>query len=304
MLREFTKGFNRYAIKTNTDVIYSDEIRIPFRSKDDVRKFFSIPVKDRIYHLNLVRIAKDVAPSYCCLPHKKRYKLSDQDYLNQLYDRILSGELKVVQKSSLVKRKVDPTGWFDWDKFFADPRVQPNFHDLPEKVQIATMQAWQKENGVMKITEIFKPTDFSSSPSSSSTIGIGGTFTAGTGKAVSGTIMIVIDDHGNVGYLKSAGVGGMGGSSISGSFIIQVTNAKDIYKLNGLSIQTGGSVGQGGSIGIEYVTGEGYNGVNFTFGIADGLTVAELHSIAEYASVKEVSVDDIIAYVKKLKFVN
>jgi hypothetical protein len=51
-------------------------------------------------------------------------------------------------------------------------------------------------------------------------------------------------------------------------------------------------------MGIEYVIGEGYKGVNFTFGVADGLTVAELHSIAEYASVKGASVDDMIAYVK------
>jgi hypothetical protein len=280
MMREFTMGSNKYAVRRKTDVVYVDEIRIGFSSKESVRKFFSISGKNRNYNSNLVRIAKDVAPSYCCRPYKKRPKLSDQDYINQLYDRILSGELKVVQKSSFIKRRVDPIGWFDWDKFFADPRVQHNFHELSERVQIATIEAWRKEKNPMKITEIFKPTDFSGSSSSGGTVGVGGTFTAGTGKAVSGTIMIIFDDNGNVGYLKSAGGGGMGGSSISGSFIVQVTNAKDIYKLKGLSLQTGGSAGKGGSIGIEYVIGDGYKGVNFTFGVAGGLTVAELHSIA------------------------
>jgi hypothetical protein len=304
MLREFTIGSNRYAIKTNTDTICSDEIRIPFSSEESVRKFFSISTKERSYHLNLVRIAKDVAPSYCCRPHKKRSKLSDQDYINKLYDRIFSGELKVVQKSNFIKRRVDPIGWFDWDKFFADPRVQHNFHELSERVQLATIRAWQKEKKAMKITEVFKPTVFSGTSSSRGTIGIGGTFTAGTGKAVSGTVMIIFDECGNVGYLKSAGGGGMGGSSVSGSFIIQVTNAKDIYKLKGLSVQSGGSAGKGGAIGIEYVIGSGYQGVNFTFGVAGGLTVAELHSIAEYASVKGASVDDMITYVKQLKLLN
>jgi hypothetical protein len=304
MLREFNRGSNRYAIKTNTDTIYSDEIRISFSSEENVRKFFANSTKGRGYQLNLVRIAKDVAHSYCCRPYKKRSELSDQDYINQLYDRIFSGELKVVQKSSFIKRKVDPIGWFDWGKFFADPRVQHNFHEMPERVQTATIKAWQKEKKAMKITEVFKPTDFSGPSPSRGTIGVGGTFTAGTGKAVSGTIMIIFDEYGNVGYLKSAGGGGMGGSSISGSFIIQVTNAIDIYKLKGLSVQSGGSAGKGGSIGIEYVLGEGYQGVNFTFGVAGGLTVAELHSIAEYATVKGASVDDMVEYVKQLKLLN
>lgn len=40
MLREFTKGSNRYAIRRNTDVIYLDEIRMPFSSEENVKKFF------------------------------------------------------------------------------------------------------------------------------------------------------------------------------------------------------------------------------------------------------------------------
>lgn len=87
MLREFNKGANKYAIRTNVDKINSDEIILRFCSKEAVNTFFSVPVRDRIYHLNLIRIAKDVAPTYCCRPNKNRAKLSDQDYINQLYDR-------------------------------------------------------------------------------------------------------------------------------------------------------------------------------------------------------------------------
>lgn len=112
--------------------------------------------------------------------------------------------------------------------------------------------------------------------------------------------MLVVDNKGNLGFLVSGGGGGMGGSSLSAVAIIQVTNAKDIYKLKGLSLQTGGSVGEGLSVGIEHVKGEGYHGVNFSFGIGGGLTPGELHSIAEYASVKGASVEGIIDYVKNM----
>jgi hypothetical protein len=124
------------------------------------------------------------------------------------------------------------------------------------------------------------------------------------GKAVSGTTLVVFDEVGNVGYLKSGGAGGMGGSSVSGTFIIQVTNAKDIYRLKGLSSQSGGSLGEGLTIGLEYIIGAGYHGVNFSFGLGAGLTAGELHSIAEYASVNGAKVDEIVAYVKGMKFQN
>lgn len=304
MLREFIKGTNIYAIRSKIDPVYSDEISIHFRDKEAIQNFFDTTVKEKSSQSAILCIAKDVTPSSCRRSIKAIPQPSDQDLIDKLLEKIYTGELKVVQKSRKMRDSVGPVGWFDWDGFFKDPRVQPNFHDLPESVQIATIKAWQKEKSHLKITEIFAPTKSSGSPSSGGTIGVGGSFTAGTGKAVSATILVVFDSCGNVGYLQSAGGGGMGGSSVSGTFLIQVTNAKDIYRLKGLSTQTGGSVGKGLSAGIEYVNGSGYSGVNFSFGIGDGLTIAELHSIAEYASVKGANVEDIIDYVKKLKLKN
>ena len=301
MQREFTKGANRYALKTSMDTNFPDEISLHFENKEEVKEFFSVPGKSNTFDLDLKRIAKDSASSYCCRSNRNRSKLSDQRLIEQLINRIYSGELKIVQKSVYLKRRIDPIGWFDWDKFFADPRVQKDFHALPEKVQLATMRAWQNERDAPKITEIFRPTDFSRTPPSHGTIGVGGTFTAGTGKAGSVTFLIVTDTSGNVGYLKSAGAGGMGGSSVSGGFLVQVTDAKNIYKLKGLSTQTGGSFGEGYNIGFEYIIGNGYKGVNFSFGVGGGLTMAELHSIAEYASVNGAGTDEIINYVKELK---
>jgi len=304
MLREFTKGTNTYAIRTKFDPVYSDEISLHFRDKEAIQKFFDNTMKDKSSHSAILLIAKNVTPSCCYRTVKSAPQLSDRDLIDKLFEKIFSGELKLVQKSKRMINSIDPIGWFDWDSFFKDPRVQPNFHDLPESVQIATIKAWQKEKSPLKITEIFTPTKSSSSHSSGGTVGVGGSFTAGTGKAVSATVLLVFDSYGNVGYLQSAGGGGMGGSSVSGTFLIQVTNAKDIYKLKGLSVQTGGSIGEGLTAGIEYINGNDYSGVNFSFGLGEGLTIGELHSIAEYASVKGANVEDIIDYIKKIKLEN
>jgi len=169
MFREFTKGSNKYALKTSVDTNASDEIKIHFKNKEAIRKFFSVPGKNSTFNLNLIRIAKDIAPSFCCRSHKNRPKPSDQELIEQLINMIFSGELKVVQRSKYIKRRIDPIGWFDWNKFLADPRVQEDFHALPEKVQLATMRAWQNERDALTITEIFKPTDFSQSPPSHGT---------------------------------------------------------------------------------------------------------------------------------------
>lgn len=305
MSYEFSKGTNRYAIKTSMDKPNSDEIAISFKNIEAVKKFFSPAIEKMMPRETLLFLATRSAPLHCCRPKAKNDRtLSNQDCLDLFYTRVTKGELRVVQKDRHIKYSADPIGWFDWDEFFADPRVQPNFHELPASVQIATIKAWQKEKAPLTIVDIFRPTEFKSRRNPKGTIGIGFSASAGTGKAGSGTILVVFDEVGNVGYLKSGGFGGMGGSSVSGTFLIQVTNAKDIYKLKGLSVQTGGSVGEGLSVGLEYVNGAGYHGVNFSFGLGTGLTPAELHSIAEYASVNGAKVDDIINYVKELKSQN
>lgn len=136
--------------------------------------------------------------------------------------------------------------------------------------------------------------------SSGGTVGVGVGATGGGGAVASGSMMVVVDTKGNVGVVESAGAGGMGGVGGSYGVVLQVTNAEDIYKLKGLSTQTGGSVGEGLTAGLEYIIGDGYSGVNFSFGPGGGLTPAELHSIAEYAEVQGRSVQDIVDFIKEL----
>jgi hypothetical protein len=136
--------------------------------------------------------------------------------------------------------------------------------------------------------------------SSGGTVGIGVGGTGGGGSAGSASGMLVVDTKGNVGFVESAGGGGMGGIGGSYGAIIQVTNAKDIYQLKGLSTQTGGSIGEGLTVGLEYIIGDGYTGVNFAFGPGGGLTPGELHSVAEYAAVQGRSISDIVDFMKQL----
>jgi RHS repeat-associated protein len=132
------------------------------------------------------------------------------------------------------------------------------------------------------------------------TVGVGLGGTAGAGAAVSGSVLVVFDGHGNIGFAESAGGGGMGGINASGGLMFQVTTADTIYNLKGFSTQTGGSFGEPISIGGEYIIGNGYTGVNINVGIGGGLTPGELHSVLEYAAVQGVNIFDIARHIRDL----
>jgi RHS repeat-associated protein len=131
-------------------------------------------------------------------------------------------------------------------------------------------------------------------------IGIGGT--AGAAGAISGSGMLVLDGHGNIGLIFSGGGGGMGGISASGDLMFQVTNADTIYDLGGVVTQMGGSFGIASTgIGAEFVGGKGYIGFNFNIGLVGiRLTPVELHAVTEFAQVKGVNASDLINYIRKL----
>jgi RHS repeat-associated protein len=134
------------------------------------------------------------------------------------------------------------------------------------------------------------------------TIAIGVAGTAGAGGGVGGGFSFVFDNKGNVGIISSAGGGGLGGISYSAGAQVQVTNANTIYDLNGLSLQSGGSL-LASPLGFEAVQGDSYWGVNFNItlpGLSGGLTPVELHSIAEYAAVEGMTWDEALKYVLKL----
>jgi RHS repeat-associated protein len=155
-------------------------------------------------------------------------------------------------------------------------------------------------DGWRRFSAALSSTNKSSGRSSGGTVGVGVGGTGGGGAAGSFSGMLVVDTKGNFGFVESAGGGGMGGVGGSGGIIIQVTNAKDIYQLKGLSTQTGGSIGEGLTVGIEYIIGDGYTGVNFTFGPGGGWTPVELHSVAEYAAVQGHSIEDILNFINQL----
>jgi len=132
------------------------------------------------------------------------------------------------------------------------------------------------------------------------TLAIGGSASGGGGAGASGSVMVVVDGHGNIGITESGGAGGYGGVSASGGMSIQITNADTIYDLEGVSAQTGGSVGEGISVGAELVTGTGYMGININLGFGGGLTPVEMHSFVEYAGVQGRNIKDIIDFIKNL----
>ena len=135
------------------------------------------------------------------------------------------------------------------------------------------------------------------SSSFSGTIGVGTSGTAGAGKAATGTVLLAYDSKGNIGLVESAGGGGMGGVSASYGLLLQITNAEDIYHLKGWSVQTGGSFGEGMTVGVEHIVAGSYSGWNIFLGWGASLTPVELHCIAEYAMVQGRTVEEVADFV-------
>lgn len=125
------------------------------------------------------------------------------------------------------------------------------------------------------------------------TFGFGLGFNVGLGGGVSGSVMLVFDDNGNVGLALSGGGGGYAGMGGSGGIVVQGTNADVIQHLNGPVVQTGGSLSLLGSIGGEWVIQNGptgaIQGVNFNVGaglVVLGVPVpVEMHSMLEVTKV-------------------
>jgi len=119
---------------------------------------------------------------------------------------------------------------------------------------------------------------------------------AGVGSAVSG--LGVVDLHGNTGVVESVGGGGVAGMGWSMGGQFQVTTASDIGKLDGWSVQSGGSVTiVNVNIGVEWVAGQDnqYHGVNVNVGWGGGPLAAEVHAYADHSWLQRgPSVDDLV----------
>ena len=126
-------------------------------------------------------------------------------------------------------------------------------------------------------------------PSGYWTFGIGLGGTAGAIVGLSGSVMLVVDWHGNWSVAFSGGGGGYAGIGASGGLVVQGTNADNIYDLNGTVVQTGFSAGPPGfSVGGEVVTQNSPDGpvwgLNINVGPGaqgNGLTPVEFHSMVE-----------------------
>ncbi len=125
-------------------------------------------------------------------------------------------------------------------------------------------------------------------PQGHKTHGIGFGITIGLGGGVSGSIMIVWDDEGDIGLAIGGGGGGYAGAGGSAGFMYQQTNADVIQDLQGPVVQTGGSLDLGLSVGGEWVVQKGpesaISGFNANVGVGLDIKIPcpiEMHSMLE-----------------------
>lgn len=116
------------------------------------------------------------------------------------------------------------------------------------------------------------------------TFGFGWTTTGGAAAGGTVTTSYSVDTSGNVSSVTTTGAGGYGGVGISTGPSFSYTNADSNADLSGTGGQFGGSVGEGVSIGAEYVTGtqgdgSPYHGVDVNPAFAAGLAPAEAHGL-------------------------
>jgi hypothetical protein len=69
---------------------------VKFRNVSEICTFFDNAMKNRFNSVSIQRIAKDVAPSYCCRSIKHKRVPSDQELLKILYSQIENGNARVV----------------------------------------------------------------------------------------------------------------------------------------------------------------------------------------------------------------
>ena len=97
MLREFSKGTERFAVKTLLDPEERNEAKILFRDKADIQKFFDSAMGDFISDATIHRIVKDVAPSFCRPIRHKRAVTADELF-ERFYSDVHTGKLNIVLK--------------------------------------------------------------------------------------------------------------------------------------------------------------------------------------------------------------
>ncbi|MGD9367337.1 MAG: hypothetical protein PVH87_16685 [Desulfobacteraceae bacterium] len=96
MLHEFHIHTQRFGVKKFLDPAYDNEATVQFRNMNEIQTFFDNAMKNRFNSEAIHRIAKHVAPSYCCRSIKHRRLPSSQELLKILYSEIEKGRARVV----------------------------------------------------------------------------------------------------------------------------------------------------------------------------------------------------------------
>lgn len=131
MLREFSKGTERFAVKTPLDPKCRNEAKILFGGKAEVQKFFRRAMKDTITEATIHRIAKDVAPSFC-RPRRYQKAVPAEENFQRFCSDIHAGKLKIMLKHGNIFRDKNAP------EFCAEggnPEVQPIFSDFRHIVE-------------------------------------------------------------------------------------------------------------------------------------------------------------------------
>jgi hypothetical protein len=96
MLTEFSMNTQRFGVKKLREPVFDNEALVRFQNKKEIHTFFDNAMKNRFNSASIQRIAKDMAPSYCCRSIKHKRGHSDQELLKILYSQIENGDASVV----------------------------------------------------------------------------------------------------------------------------------------------------------------------------------------------------------------
>ncbi len=113
------------------------------------------------------------------------------------------------------------------------------------------------------------------------TYALGITIAGEAGARGSVSWQLVLDKPGNWGVIRTVGVGG-GFVGFSGSVTLTVTNAQDIYALEGISQETGFSTA---AFGGDLITAPDYTGYNASLGVELGPVPLDLHADVTYTTI-------------------
>ncbi len=128
-------------------------------------------------------------------------------------------------------------------------------------------------------------------PTGEETFGIGINFSGGCMAGGGVSLLFVMDDKGGKGFSVSFSKGGIGILAFSINIAMQFTNASEISKLNGQTVDIGGSAGEGPSVGFELITAKkpAYIGMNVYLGFSPKLPLPfELHGFVEDTKIHSV----------------